>query len=105
VVSGVVDDRRGDRSLQLDRATGGDHRGGEQSHHVAGAGADRANRCGRARPGETAGDRCAAARDDAAAGGGATATGASDSQQLRDHADRTQSRHERRELAADSTHL
>jgi hypothetical protein len=100
---GVVDDRRGDRPLELDRATGGDHRRGQQSHDVARTRADRANRCDRARPGDAAGYRRAAAGDGAAAGG--TTTGASDSEQFRDHTDRTQPRHERRELAADPTHL
>ena len=90
--------------LQLDRAAGGDHRRCEQRDDVPGAG-----RHGADRGGTAPGCRPAAAP---AAGHGAGAgrsrpplPRAADAQQLGDHPDRPERRHERRQLAADAADL
>jgi hypothetical protein len=98
MVAGVVR-AAGDRALELDGSAGRDDRGGEQCRDVADAG----KRTG------SAGDRAACPSrptgGDAGAGSGrgSTAT-ATDSEQIRDNAQRAD-RHERRELAARAAHL
>ncbi len=79
--------------LKLDRAAGGDNRGGEQCCDVADTGAEHAR----------GGERAArAGHRRAASGGGSSAT--TDPERLREQSDRTERRHERRELPTDPAH-
>jgi hypothetical protein len=109
----VMNGRRGDRVLDLDRATRGHHGGNQKRGHVAGPGGEYARRGQRAARADDSTGRHTARGQGSAAGGGSAARGRAaacpgaptDTEQIGDHPERPERRCERRQLAADPAYL